>query len=49
LARSEPREKSAVNKHQIIVDLTQRLRDIQNELESARVQQRKAVRLLIIF
>ncbi|XP_046648870.1 ciliary rootlet coiled-coil protein 2-like [Daphnia pulicaria] len=42
LARSEPREKSAVNKHQIIVDLTQRLRDIQNELESARVQQRKA-------
>jgi hypothetical protein len=49
LARPELREKSAVNKHQIIVDLTQRLRDIQNELESTRVQQKKTVRLLNFF
>ena len=46
LARPEPREKSAVNKHQIIVDLTQRLRAIQSELESIKFQQKKTVRLL---
>lgn len=44
--RAATRDKPAVNKHQIIVDLNQRLRDLQNELESSRLQQKKSVGLL---
>lgn len=46
MPRSATRDRSAVNKHQIIVDLNQRLRDLQNELESSRVQQKKSVSLI---
>ncbi|XP_057373747.1 polyamine-modulated factor 1-binding protein 1-like [Daphnia carinata] len=42
LTRATTRDKPAVNKHQIIVDLNQRLRDLQNELESTKLQQKKS-------
>ncbi|KAI9556808.1 hypothetical protein GHT06_016599 [Daphnia sinensis] len=40
--RSATRDKPAVNKHQIIVDLNQRLRDLQNELELTKLQHKKS-------
>lgn len=42
LARSD-RDRSAVMKNQIIVDLNQRLREIQNELEVTNLEHKKMV------
>lgn len=42
-SRSETRVKSGAMKNQIIVDLNQRLREIQNELEVTKLEHKKMV------